>query len=486
MKKIEINKKLVKLGGYSLVVTAVVIAIAIIVNLAVNMLPSRMTKYSVMANDLYEISDEGKKIVQNVRDDVTVYIVCAGDYIDSEYNAIAKEYIIRYTELNSNIGYKIIDPVVNPGFVGTYTDESLDSRALHAIAVNNKTGRSRVIPNSEIFYQQYSEYEIYYYQMMGYQIDNPTYFGCEQALVSAIDYVTMEHLPTLYYTTGHGETALDETVTGLIDKENIALTELPLLTAGEIPADADAVLINVPTKDFTENEVKALSDYSDKGGNVVLVSSYNTDLDDRNLKNIYGFAENYGLSYTDSMVFEGSSNNYYSGYPYYLLPILSSDSFSASIPEGTNVVMLSCHPITVKTVEGVTATELMTTTVNAYSKSVIDQTTKLEKEDGDAEGKFCVGAMAEKNGSKLVWFSSGVIADSGTNGYFSNVTYFMAVIDSLCEKENNVSLSAKALQIEALSVSEGSANLWGIILIGVIPVAVLASGFVVWRRRARR
>ena len=88
--------------------------------------------------------------------------------------------------------------------------------------------------------------------------------------------------------------------------------------------------------------------------------------------------------------------------------------------------------------------------------------------------------------SKFVWISSQYFLDSRYSSYCSNISYFMAILTDLCEKESSVTINAKSLQIEALTVSEASANLWGIILIAVIPLAVLVTGFVIWNRRIKR
>jgi hypothetical protein len=122
--------------------------------------------------------------------------------------------------------------------------------------------------------------------------------------------------------------------------------------------------------------------------------------------------------------------------------------------------------------------------------SEIKEDTTVEKAEGDLEGKFTIGAMStkkyDKGTSAFFWFASPMILDAGTAGSFSNLNYFFAVLTDICDKEASVSIAAKALQVQALSVSEGSASLWGIILIGVVPVATLIAGFAVWQRRVKR
>lgn len=487
MNNINAKKRSLKLGGYSVIVTAVVIAIVIVVNLAVRLLPTKYTKYSTSTVGLYDISETSRGILSKVKDKISIYVVSDPSYTDE----VTREYVAKYAGLNSNISWSTVDPAVKPGFLKEYTSESLSSQQTHLVLVNKNNGRSRVIPYTDIYYQKYTQQELLYYQMYyGSVPDNPTYFNIEQQLTSAVDYLTAEKLPTVYYITGHGETALDSTVTGLIGAENIDLAELPLLTKGSVPDDADAVIINAATKDFTEDEIKALEAYTAKGGNVLMTSFYNSELKERNLTNLYGFAKSLGLEYKDVKVYEGGGKFVQS--PDNILPTLVDKKYSSAIGNNTYLLMVQCNAITLaKTApEGVTLTELLTTSVLGFAKTEVTKETKSEKEEGDEEGTFVLGAMAEKTvdgkTSKLVWLASPVLLDGRSLSYYSNISYFMAILTDLCEKESSVTINAKSLQIEALTVSEASANLWGIILIAVIPLAVLVTGFVVWNRRIKR
>lgn len=481
-------KRTLKMGGYSVIITAVVVAIVIVVNLAVRLLPTRYTKYSTSTVGLYDISETSREILSKVKDKISIYVVCEADYTDE----VIEEYVAKYAGLNSNVSWSTVDPAVKPGFLKEYTSESLSSQQTHLVLVNKNNGRSRVIPYTDIYYQKYTQQELLYYQMYyGSVPDNPTYFNIEQQLTSAVDYLTAEKLPTVYYVSGHGETELDSTVTGLIGDENINLVELPLLTKGEVPDDADAVIINAATKDFTEDEIKALEAYTAKGGNVLMTSFYNSELKERNLTNLYGFAKSLGLEYKDVLVLEGSKDNYVQA-QYNILPTVAANDFSSALGSNTYLLMMYCNALTLAETapEGVTLTELLTTSVKSYAKAEITKDTKIEKEEGDEEGKFVVGAMATKTTnnetSKFVWISSQYFLDSRYSSYCSNISYFMAILTDLCEKESSVTINAKSLQIEALTVSEASANLWGIILIAVIPLAVLVTGFVIWNRRIKR
>ena len=119
----------------------------------------------------------------------------------------------------------------------------------------------------------------------------------------------------------------------------------------------------------------------------------------------------------------------------------------------------------------------------------------LSKSAGDLEGLVYVGAAVEieANGTrgetgKFVWFSSPALADEAADMYVSggNSSVFMATVNWMSENKTSLSILAKQMQVEALTVPEADAGIWSIIVIFVIPLTVFAWGFIVWFRRRKR
>ena len=70
-------------GSYSLVISAVVLALLIVVNLFVSALPTTATKYDISSTKLYSITSNTKVVVNALQDDITIYwIVQAGEEDD--------------------------------------------------------------------------------------------------------------------------------------------------------------------------------------------------------------------------------------------------------------------------------------------------------------------------------------------------------------------------------------------------------------------
>ena len=74
------KKNAMRGGAYSAVMTAVVLAILVAVNVLFSALPSSSTEYDISASKLYSVTSNTKSVVNALTEDVTIYwIVQAGE-----------------------------------------------------------------------------------------------------------------------------------------------------------------------------------------------------------------------------------------------------------------------------------------------------------------------------------------------------------------------------------------------------------------------
>lgn len=483
-KKNGINKKYLKIGTFSITMTVVVIAVVVVVNLLVGELPSTYTKYDMSALNLYSIGDETKAVIDSVEDDVVFYIAAQRGSEDSTI----EELLDRYAAMNSHISVKKVDPVTNPTFIEQYTSKQLSQNSV--IAVSGK--RSYAVDYNEIYTTTYSDEELYYYYYYGQMPTGTPYFNGELCFTTALDYVTRNDLPKAYMLMGHGETALSETYLEYFTAENIETAELSILTLDSLPDDATAVIINNPTSDISAAEEEKLSAYLDEGGNIILITgalTYNS----KSMPNLSALAKKVGLESVDGLVMETSQNNY-TMYPHYLLPNIGSTSTEPlSLMSNSKVYVLAnaAHGIISDGTHNVNP--LLSTTSGAYVKSDLTSTS-YEKADGDISGMVYIGASVTDSADgtrgdsyKFVWFSSPALVDASTDSWVSggDSNMFMAVSGWMCENKINLSIMAKQLQVESLTVTAAQSSIWSIIVVFIIPLTVFALGFAVWWKRRK-
>ena len=74
MKK-KIDMKSLTNGSYSMVLTAVIIAAIVVINLIVGALPSDMTTFDTSYNKLFTIGDTTREVLASLSEDVTLYFI---------------------------------------------------------------------------------------------------------------------------------------------------------------------------------------------------------------------------------------------------------------------------------------------------------------------------------------------------------------------------------------------------------------------------
>ncbi len=471
---LNFSKKHIKNGSYSMTMTVVFIAVVIVINMIVGELPSKYTEIDVSGQKLYSIGDETKELLSELEKDVTIYQIAQSGGEDEVITSLLK----KYEDESEHIKVEQKDPVVNPKFASEYTTDNLSANSLIVTCGD----RSKVIDYNNM-YESDIDYQTYSYQTTG--------FDGEGQITSAIGYVTSENLPILYTLTGHGETELGSTMKEGIEKANMEIKSLNLVSEGSVPEDADCLFIGSPSTDISSDEKDAILEYLENGGKTMIFSDYN----ENKMENFDEILANYGLERTEGIVFEGDSQHYAMQMPYYILPDvgsaeavsgMSSDGYMVLAPFAQGIVQADDVRSTV------VINSLLSTSDQAYSKSNLSSGS-LEKEDGDTDGPFDVGVSVTENvddkETKLVYYSASSLLDSQVNQMVSggNEKLVMESLKWMVDTEETVTVSipSKSLQVSSLMIPGYDASFWKICVMGVIPGFFLVAGFVVWFKRRR-
>lgn len=470
-----ISKKHIKNGSYSMAMAAIFIVIVVVINMIVGAIPSKYSQIDVSSSKLYTIGDETKKVLKALDKDVTIYQIAQSGSEDDTISNLLK----RYEDESKHIKVEIKDPVVNPKFASEYTKDDLAANSLIVVCGD----RNKVISYNDM-YSTSVDYNTWQQTTTG--------FDGEGQITSAIGYVTSEDLPIMYTLSGHGEKDLDSSFKEDIQKANIDIKELNLLTEGKVPDDADCLMIVSPTSDISEEEKTEILDYLEAGGKAMIFSDYTQD----DLPNFDAVLANYGVKRAEGIVFEGDSQHYGMQMPYYLVPTVNStDASSETASAGSYVLAPYAQGIqkTDDVRDTVTIDSILTTSDQAYSKTNM-QSSQIEKEDDDVNGPFDLGvAITEKldddKETQIVYYSTANLMESQVNQMVSGGNEKL-LLESLSwmtstDESSSVSISSKSLQSTSLTVTDYDAAFWKICTIGLIPGVFLVAGFLIWLRRRK-
>lgn len=460
--KLEKERRLTKHGSYSLALTAVVIAAAVVVNLIVSELPSKYTQIDLTSAQLSVLTEQSEELLDSLTEDITIYYVVQ----DSNRDTNVSRLLERYAGASGHIKLVEKDPVRYPKFTAQYTDASLTENSV----IIECGEQSRVI-NYEDMYESEFDYEYYSYETTG--------FDAEGQITSAIAALSSGNLPKVYMLTGHNEMTVGTSLQSSIEKENVETAELNLISEERVPEDADAVMILSPQQDLTDAETQKLFRYLKTGGRAVIVTDY-TDVEMPNLESVL---EYYGMEKAEGVVLE-SDNGHYVQVPYYLLPEVESTEISEDLT-GSYVLLAAAQGLTVSDDTGDVSLGTVLDELE-IADDAAEEEAGMEEETDAAESSS--EGETETAETRVAVFTSSSLLDESANQMVSGGNYrlFVNTVSWLCGNETTVSIPVKNISAEYLTVPAASASFWSIVTIGIIPAGFLLTGLYTWLKRRRQ
>ena len=470
-RRYSISVKRLKMGAYSTGMTVIAIAAAILVNLLAGEIPSKYTTFDVTANHLYSLTDETEEVLKGLDEDITIYVLSN----ESNQDATLKKTLEQYSALSGRIRISYVDPMVNPKFYTQYTDAAVAGNSL--IVESGK--RSKVIDYNSV-YETSIDYTTYSESVTGYD--------GEGQITSAISYVISDEMPKMYLIDGHGELTFETEFYDTIEKANIEYETINLLQHDTVPEDAECIVINAPTSDFSEDDTNKVLDYLKKGGNALIISTWTKE----NMDNFGKILAYYDLSAADGLVLEGDTDAYYQS-PFYLLPTVEYDTVTDSV-NGSLIFAPYAQGLIVpeETAADLDLTSLLSTGAQSYAKADADSTADYAKQENDVSGPFALGVKAVKTAedgtqSKALVYSCENLFTNSADVMVSgaNMKLFAAGLGELAEATAGTAVPAKSYDMNYLTVSQSNIILLGFSATILIPLAFLVGGFIIWFRRRK-
>lgn len=473
------RRRMLHSGAYASALAAVVLAVVILLNLVIRAVPTKYTEFDISTGQMFTLSETTVSMMKSLDQDVTAYFLAETGNEDTNITRI----LDRYAGESSHFTWQQRDPALYPTFADQYDAGDASSNSVILVCGDKST----VVDYTDMYEYSYTDY--YSYDMK---------FAAESALTTAIAQVTRENSYIMYALTGHGESSLGSDFTETLSNAGVTVNDLNLNT-GEIPEDADALIINVPQADFSELDADALRGYLSDGGKIIVATSLLFDT-----PNLDAVLAEYGMVRQDGLLVE-SDPNYYA-YRYagtYLLPIIQSNEITSGINSGMFVFAPSSQGIvtveeeataqtdeTAESESALTHTSLLTTSSTAYSMLDYETATVLEQGENDPTGSFdlAVAAEDESTGAKLVWINCGNIFLDEINAAVSggNAQLLGSITNWMNGEENGAVIDGKSMSAESLTVPSSAVAPLGILFVFVIPLCVLLAGVVVTILRRRR
>jgi gliding motility-associatede transport system auxiliary component len=464
--------KQIRYGGYAALITIILLASLVALNLLVQQLPARL---DLTENKLFSLSDQTDDLIQGLENPVKIYAL----YAAGKEEPNVAEILRKYEQASRLISVEFVDPDLNPGFVTGY-DDTGEGIAPGSLIIESGD-LYRVIPHIELYNISYSQQG--QPQLMGMQV--------EPKVSQAIHYVSSGYTPKVYQLTGHGEFSLDDYgISPALEAENYEIETLNLLTR-EFPEDASVLLILSPRYDIPQEEQRKIHDYIDSGGRALLLADF-IGPPSNELNNLL---RSYGLEIEPGFIMENDKNRYTGGSPLFIAPRmleheilepLKENNLSVITPNAVEITELERKPGTIE------LTPLLASTEQSWRRTDIQNSSPL-KQPGDVAGPHTIAWAVERqqyNDSDPESFRLVVMGNSIFLGSIppygqikGNVDYFLNALAWVNERSESINIRSKSLFRVPMRLSTMQIIIYSGILIILIPAAFLLAGLTVWLRR---
>ncbi len=505
------NNKKFKHGSIATVLTILFIVLVVALNFVATALSERFPlKIDVTDLGLYSFGEETKEYLSELDKEVSVTLISPtgniiqrNDYYQTmyyqyygvDYNSAlmtAGAALESFTAQSSKITYSVVDIDQDPAFVSQF-------QKLHP---------SETLQYGQILVQCGQKLQIVQYEDMVYiDTDNTTFTGAarvalktEKLMLSAVMAVTADNIPKVMFTTGHNETQTVR-LQSLLSENTYEVGTINLGTE-EIDEDTDVIVINSPIADFTLDEIKKLDAFLDNNGDYEKEVFFFGSVTQGDIPVLKSFLKDWGIEILDGAVIETDSSRRYDqyGYAYYLD---YADETYGEKYKNRSTRLVTGYALALKTAfetQDARETSVLLTVPETAVLYPLDMTEEEVKEwtseNAEQKGPFDAGILGTKRRfegnnpieSHVVAFSSAyLVSDTylGASAY-DNSNYILDIFAGLTGHDESLNILAKEITVTQTGMTASDVNLYMSIFVIVLPLILVAGGFIMWFRRRNK
>lgn len=463
MNKLFKNKKF-RYGTYSTVVTMVVLAILV----AVNMVFSRFDyKVDLTEEGVFSLSNATIETLNTNNNEINVYTLFSTQDTDTVVSRV-QQVLEQYRLHDGKIKIENKDLYLYPDFAENYTK---DGSAIDRNSIIVESGEK--------------------YKVIGYgDYYSNGVLSIEENLTSAIQYVASDKNATIYFVTGHGEVEPEqfEVVSKELKLNNYSVDTINLIE-NDVPEDCTVLFVTPASVDYSKEEAQKVKDYLMNDGRGMFVTM---GIDKEMFPNLCSIISEYGVESVSGYVLEGDGK--YIQYPVAAIPQVQEHEITKPIIDN-NYTLLAYMSQAFKETQvqrqGLLIEPLLTTSDSSFVKG--ENSESMNKEQGDLEGPFTLAYAVTDSDYTDKSHTTKVIVSGVFSMFMPNTesvvnnsgkNFIMSCIKWLDEDSSQVSISSKSIVDDnKMVLYDEEKTKIQIISWGVIPGILFLAGFVVWIRR---
>lgn len=447
-----------KFAAYATAYTLVVLAVVVIANVLAN---RYNRSYDATSNKRYSLSQETKKLVDGVKQNVTI------TYFNQTRNFTqGRDLLDEYSALSSKVKVKYVDPDKDP--------EEARADGVASVPTATVTVGDRTEKASDV---------------------------SEEGITGAFIRDIKNNTRSVCFVTGSGEHQLDDDsrdglsqMKTLLGKDSYETQSINLVTQANVPASCTAVVVAGPTHDYEQPEVEALKTFIENGGraffmldpplkmgptsiadNAALTSvlgSWGVTVDKDLVLDLNPIGQIAGLGPQEPLVTTYSTSQ----------PIVSGMRGTATaFPITQSLTIASNGKSTVEQLFSSSSSSLATTNLSSPRVDVKDPSNKKGPLVLAAAGSYDTGK--ENSQGRFVVIGSSIWASNRFLRFNGNGDLAANTINWLCSDEDLISIRPKPPEERGLTLTAAQMSMVRLVSQFVLPLIVIVAGILVWWKR---
>jgi len=452
------SRRSTQAGTNAIVATLAVLVILGLVNFLGTRYPVRV---DFTETGLFTLAPQSQQLVQNLQQPIKVWI------FDRNQNPQDRQLLENYQRQGQNFSFEYVDPQAQPGLAQKFGVKNPGEVYLEA-------GKRRQLLQTVNQEERLSEVR----------------------LTNGLQQITSDRTSKVYFLQGHGERPFSDGQGGLsqassfLGGKNYTTEPLNLVQQPAVPKDATVLVVAGPKRSLFKQEIKALSDYLNQGGSLLLMIDPNTNPGLDNLLKNWGVQLENGLA-VDASGLQGFGP---------AVPVVDQygeHPITKDFGNGISFYPLA-QPIDLVPVPGVEATPLLITTDQSWAESNIESKDLQFNPESDRQGPLTLGVAlsrkvkapsnskqsGERQESRLVVLGNSTFATDGVIEQQLNGDVFLNSVSWLSKQDEQLlSIRPKEAKNRRINLKPQQANILSLTALGLVPLLGFGTAVILWWKR---
>jgi ABC-type uncharacterized transport system involved in gliding motility auxiliary subunit len=447
-----------KYAAYATVYILVILAVLVVANFLAN----RYNKtFDATANKRYSLSDQTKKVVGDLKQDVTI------QYFDRSTGMQgAKDLLDRYAALSPKLHIEYVDLLKSPTLARA-ANVTREGEAVVEVGTRREDAKS--------FDEE----------------------GVTGALIRALKGGVRE----VCVITGDGEHRLDDSSQGegfsgfqtVVEKNNYKVQPINLLTKADVPADCTVLVVAGPTSDYIQTEVDAIKKYVEGGGHALFLLDPPLKLGRRQVGDnqaLNDLLTSWGVTPSkDLLLDESAASQLLGGGPE--APVIMQYDSHPIVNDLTNIstAFPLSRSLETKNTDKTTITKLFSTSADSFSTNNLASAEIRIDPNKDKRGPFTLAVAGQFTGSKpagggrIVVVGNSSWAANQALGFSGNRNLLLNTINWLSADEDLIAIRPVQPEDRRVTLTRAQFRMVQTTSQFFLPLIVIAGGVMVWLRR---